>query len=374
MNGPQPRVSSPCAGSSILSTSAPMSPSIIVQNGPATTRVRSTTRIPSSGGMRHSTDSRCRNHEDTKTTKVHEDSQCLFVVPARSDYTRWMPRRRTTLTLMVTALVPAFVVVNGLVALARTGRAKLEHEWAERGTHDLAAGRASDAADDYYAAQAYSRDHGRYRLDLARALIAAARTSEARAELEMLWSDTPGSGVVNLELARIAKDEGDVDDAARAYHAAIDGAWESNPAAARRSARLELAQLFVERGLLPQADAELTILLADPPVDPRAALLAGRIAFSRGDYRTAAAQLGAAGPLDRGFSAMLDVATRALALDPDARGITSRERVRRVARLFSIALEASRRCASPAAAAMRERLEAAAPSVTERTLSRDPDA
>jgi thioredoxin-like negative regulator of GroEL len=285
-----------------------------------------------------------------------------------------MPRRRTTLTLMVTALVPAFVVVNGLVALARTGRAKLEHEWAERGAHDLAAGRASDAADDYYAAQAYSRDHGRYRLDLARALIAAARTSEARAELETLWSDAPGSGVVNLELARIAKGEGDVDDAARAYHAAIDGAWESNPAAARRSARLELAQLFVERGLLPQADAELTILLADPPVDPRAAVLAGRIAFSRGDYRTAAAQLGAAGPLDRGFSAMLDVATRALALDPDARGITSRERVRRVARLFSIALEASRRCASPAAAAMRARLEAAAPSVTERTLSRDPDA
>src|SRR5437868_5084555 len=31
-----------------------MSPSIIVQKGPATTRVRSTTRIPSSGGMRHS--------------------------------------------------------------------------------------------------------------------------------------------------------------------------------------------------------------------------------------------------------------------------------------------------------------------------------
>src|SRR5438270_5411405 len=54
MNGPQPRVSSPCRGSSILSTSAPMSPSIIVQNGPATTRVRSMTRIPSSGGMRHS--------------------------------------------------------------------------------------------------------------------------------------------------------------------------------------------------------------------------------------------------------------------------------------------------------------------------------
>ena len=275
---------------------------------------------------------------------------------------------------MVAALVPAFVVVNGLVAMARSARGRLEQEWAARGARDLAAGRASAAADDYYAAQAYARDHGRYRLDLARALIAAGRSSEARAELETLWIDAPGSGVVNLELARIAKNEGDLDDAARYYHAAIDGSWESNPAAARHGGRLELAQLFVERGLLPQADAELTILLADSPVDPRAAALAGRVAFSRGDYRTAAAQLRAAGPLDRGLGAMLDVATRALALDPDARGITSRERVRRVARLFSIALEASRRCESPAAAAMRERLEAAAPNVTERTLSRDPDA
>src|SRR5262245_26373059 len=41
--GVQERVSSPRSGSSILMTSAPMSPSIIVQKGPARVRVRSTT-------------------------------------------------------------------------------------------------------------------------------------------------------------------------------------------------------------------------------------------------------------------------------------------------------------------------------------------
>src|SRR5215510_6125104 len=46
------RVSSPLPGSSILTTSAPMSASIIVQNGPARTRVRSSTRTPSSGLVR----------------------------------------------------------------------------------------------------------------------------------------------------------------------------------------------------------------------------------------------------------------------------------------------------------------------------------
>src|SRR6266850_4713311 len=48
-NGGQPRVSSPLPGSSTLITSAPMSPRIIEQNGPASTRVRSRTRTPASG-------------------------------------------------------------------------------------------------------------------------------------------------------------------------------------------------------------------------------------------------------------------------------------------------------------------------------------
>jgi tetratricopeptide (TPR) repeat protein len=288
-----------------------------------------------------------------------------------------MIRRRTTLTLMVVALVPAFAVVNGLVAFARTTRGRLERDWAGRGARDLAAGRAGDAADDYYAAQAYSRDHSRYRLDLARALVAAGRAGEARAELDTLWMDAPGSGIVNLELARIARSEGDADDAVRYYHGAIDGAWERDPPAARRSARLELAQLLVDRAMLAEAQAELAIVLADPPVDPRASALAGAIAFTQRDYRTAVARLRearAGGTLNAGGERMLEVSTRAVALDPDARGVTSRERVRRVARLFTIALEWARRCESPSTAEMRARLEAMAPSVTERTLSRDPDA
>src|SRR5262252_4806613 len=49
--GPQPRVSSPWPGGSILITSAPMSPSVMVQSGPARMRVRSTTRSPASGPL-----------------------------------------------------------------------------------------------------------------------------------------------------------------------------------------------------------------------------------------------------------------------------------------------------------------------------------
>src|SRR5688572_15867673 len=44
--GPQKRVSSPAPGISILMTSAPRSPRIIVQSGPASARVASSTRMP----------------------------------------------------------------------------------------------------------------------------------------------------------------------------------------------------------------------------------------------------------------------------------------------------------------------------------------
>ncbi|HKB12973.1 MAG TPA: tetratricopeptide repeat protein [Vicinamibacterales bacterium] len=288
-----------------------------------------------------------------------------------------MLRRRTVLTLFVVGVVPAFATVNGLVAVTRTTRAQLEREWASRAAAAAEAGRSSEAADDYYTAQVYARDHGRYRLDLARALIAAGRASEARAELDTLWADAPGSGEVNLELGRVSAGEGDVDGAVRYLHGAIDGAWQHDPRTARHGARLELARLFADRGLLPQAQAELGILLADPPIDPRAAALAGAIAFAQSDYRMAAERLREArtgGALDPAGEQMLEVSGRALALDPDAHGLTSRERVRRLVRLFTIALAASRRCPSDAAAPMRARLEAAAPQVNERALARDPDA
>src|SRR5262249_60472244 len=55
--GGQVRVSSPLPGSSILIPSAPMSPSIIAQKGPARTRVRSSTRTPASGPLAFGTDS-----------------------------------------------------------------------------------------------------------------------------------------------------------------------------------------------------------------------------------------------------------------------------------------------------------------------------
>src|SRR6185312_707869 len=119
-------------------------------------------------------------------------------------------RRRIILTMAILGTIPAFAVTNAMIASARQRRQALASAWAQQGQHDLAAGRAAEAADDFRTAQEYARDRGEYRLQLAESLIAARRFVEAQSQLLTLWTQTPGDGVVNRELARIAVRDDDV--------------------------------------------------------------------------------------------------------------------------------------------------------------------
>src|SRR5581483_10448692 len=323
-----------------------------------------------------------------------------------------MLRRRTVLALMLVGVIPAFAFVNSLVATARNRREAIAVDWAHRGDDDLAQKRPDAAADDFRTAEDYARDRGAYRLQLATALVAGDRLVEAQAQLDALWNERPGDGIVNLLLARIAAKESRVADAVRYYHAAIDGSWTgANPVAVRRDTRLELAQFLLARGDSTQAQVELVALAADPPPSPdvqvtiaslladtgadnraltllahvvqtnpkdaRAASLAGSIAMRLGDYRGARAFLErarAAGGLDADGTAQLDTVTRVLALDPDARGLSARERLRRTVRAFEIASAALERCASDTLDATREQRDRLARQVTPRALAGDPDA
>src|SRR5579871_2958428 len=321
-----------------------------------------------------------------------------------------MFRRRTVLALMLGGVVPAFILINALVSAARGHREAIAIDWAQRGDADLAAGRAAESADDYRTADEYAGSRGAYRLQLATALVAADRPVEAEAQLQTLWNQTPGDGVINLQLARIAVRQQRVADAVRYYHAAIDGAWTADPVAARRNTRLELARFLLARGERAQAQVELVALSTDPPpssaamtdiaalmvdagadnrallllesalrLDPanaRAAALAGTIAARLGSYSDARAYLERArraGSLDADGAALLDMATRVLELDPDARGLPSRERLRRTVRAYDIAAAALDRCAADILAPLRDERARLARLVNERTLARDPD-
>lgn len=292
------------------------------------------------------------------------------------------PTNRTILAAVVAGLIPAFVITHLVDARFKSDRQRLAFEWTSNGVRDL--GRNSDAAvADFETALAYGPDDAANRLRLATALIAAKRPNEAEAHLRTLWSEEPGSGRINLELARLAAQRDDLADAVRYYHAAIDGAWDGGAAAARRNARLELARLLLKSGQNVRAQAELIALVDDLPpdatlvtdvgdllvaagaegravavfaralmLDPanrRAAESAGRVEFREANYARATEYLTRAagtGPLEPPVRSMLDLSRRVLALDPSAARLTARERSRRLQAALAAARERLGRCAA----------------------------
>lgn len=320
------------------------------------------------------------------------------------------PRRRIVVLVIVLGIVPFFAAVNTLVAGSRASREQLAIEWAHRGDRDLAAGRSGAAIDDYRTAQKYARDANVYRMQLADALVAGGHLNEARAQLQTLWAQEPGNGPVNRLLGRIAATQGDETEAIRAYHAAIDGAWEFSATEARREARLELARFLIRHRDMTMAQAELIALSDDLPsnpneivdtaallaeagaperaltvvtkaleldaTNPRALRLAGDSAFALGDYQQAAHYLDEAaaqqalGPSDERARS---VSRRVLTLDPRASGISSRARVRRLVEDVRIAAAWLDRCPPDANAELRARLASASAKANERDLLRDPD-
>ena len=294
--------------------------------------------------------------------------------------------RRFLLAIVLGGLVPAFALTHLVVSRYKAQRLRLADEWSARGTRNLAS-RPAVAAVDFQTALSYGPERAMDRLRLSQALSAAHRPAEARAELLTLWTETPGDGEVNLELARVSAASGDVSDAVRYYHAAIDGAWEANAAMARRESRLELANLLLAQGQQLAAQSELIALIDDLPPDSNimtevgrlladagadnramavlrsalmldpanamAATIAGRIAYRTGDYAAARSLLtsaGAQGSLDPQTRALLGVSDRVLALDPFARGLSTRDRMQRVLEGLSVATSRLSRCRMHASA------------------------
>jgi Tfp pilus assembly protein PilF len=324
--------------------------------------------------------------------------------------------RRLIVGFLFGALVPAFGATHLVVNWSRAERQRLAVEWARQGSQDLSS-QPRAAVSDFETALAYAPDSFPTRLSLAKALLAAGRRDEARAQFATLSFQQPANGEINLELARIAAADRDVTAAVRYYDAAIDGTWAGSAIAARRSARLELARWLIANSQPVRAQAELIAVLDDLPQDPammtdvgglllqagasnraldlfektlridpnngRAALLAGRIEFDEGNMRAARGYLeraAARGALDEQGRDMLDVSAQVLALDPFAAGIGARGRLDRARRALTIAEARLNRCELAAAppeatrasiADLAARVEALAKS--DARNARDPD-
>lgn len=203
------------------------------------------------------------------------------------DRGRYVGRKPVSLALLLVLAVVFFIAVSGLSRVYHAQQEALGNRWFTRGATDLKAQRFDRAVSEFRTALLYSRDNYDYQLNLAQALIGLKRTDEADAYLINLWEREPDNGRVNLELARIAAQKKQTEQALRYYHNAIYTIWPGDQEVERREARLELIEFLLSINAKAQAQAELIALAANLDQDPAQHARAGDLFLRTQDYEHA---------------------------------------------------------------------------------------
>jgi tetratricopeptide (TPR) repeat protein len=207
--------------------------------------------------------------------------------PRRLDLAPYLRRQPVTLALLTGLAVLFFLAVSALARIHDAQRESLAERWAGRGAASLNARQFAAAVEDFRTALLYARDETAYQLSLAQALLGLNRLDEAHAYLVNLWEKEPDNGLVSLELARIAVNKGDTEQALRYYHNSIYGTWTGDQDTARRTVRLELISYLMRINAHPQAEAELIDLASTVGDDPEEQAQLGDMFTKVGDYQRA---------------------------------------------------------------------------------------
>jgi tetratricopeptide (TPR) repeat protein len=295
------------------------------------------------------------------------------------------------------SLLPLGLLFAVTVTLARTYHAReaaLAGEWFRTGNSNFSAGKPAAAADDFRNALSYDPENRQTQLRLAEALLNSGRLTEANAYFQNLWEANPGSGEVNLSLARISAQMGKTNDAVSHFREAIYGSWDAQPVRQRRSARLELCELLIHNGRLDEAREELAAVAADVPQgegmlheqigqlfsqtgDAAKALQefeaalqtnpqqsqwledAGQAAYDAGDYQKAERYLSKAvreNPAAR-TRELLTTVREVLRSDPSLPGLSDEEQAHRSWNAFGQGLERLRSCVAVSGAQSNSELD-----------------
>jgi tetratricopeptide (TPR) repeat protein len=202
----------------------------------------------------------------------------------------YLSREPLILALLSALTVVSFLAVGGLSRIYHAQRESLGNRWFMRGAADLKQRHFEPAVNEFRTALLYSRNNYAYELDLAEALIGLRRTNEAYAYLINLWGREPENGLVNLELARIAVQRGETDQALRYYHNAIYAIWPGDQEAEGRNARLELIEYLLAIKAMTPAQGELIALAANLDDDPAMHARVGDLFLQAHDYEHALAE------------------------------------------------------------------------------------
>ena len=255
----------------------------------------------------------------------------------------------------------------------------LGDQWFARGEAAFHSGNALEAAKDYRNALVYSESNTVFQFHLAQALTAANRPdtdSEAQSYLLNLLAESPGSGEINLELARISArrhTKASIQDTQRYYFGAIYGVWQGDPLVQRWDARRDLCEYLLAHRMTSQAQPQAIALAQDVPLpdlprqkqaaallmranlwdralreyrliltshrhDPDALAGEGLSAFQLGQYALAVQELSAlpqSKRQDPQIASALAESREVEALSPFLNGLSPRERARRTVEAVS---------------------------------------
>ncbi len=336
-------------------------------------------------------------------------------------FRRYLRQEPVILALLSLLAVVFFLAVTALSHIYQAQQESLGNRWFLRGAADLKQGHFESAVTEFRSALLYSRDSYAYQLDLAEALIGLKRTAEAQAYFINLWDREPENGLVNLELARIAAQKGETEQALRYYHNAIYAIWPGDQQVQRRDTRVELIQYLLNINAKGQAQAELIALAANLEDDPAQQTRVGSLFLQAQDYEHAlgeyrlslkadphdaaalagagfsAFQLGrysmaerylqeavSANPNDAQSAARLRTAALVMQMDPFQRQMSVAQRDRIVLEAFAAAGQRLESCSAAGAAkgpatipvaqtGLSEAWAKMKPQITESGLRRDPD-
>jgi tetratricopeptide (TPR) repeat protein len=165
----------------------------------------------------------------------------------------------------ITALLA--VLTNYLYQSYASHQTELAARWLQRGDQAMRDGKPQAAIDALRSALAYDPNQRGTEIKLAEALASAGRTQEATVYFNGLLETQQGSGLINLQLARLAARQGDEDQAIDDYEKAIYGNWEGDGYVRRREVRFELINYLIEHNHLDRARTELLVASGNAPED-----------------------------------------------------------------------------------------------------------
>src|ERR1700692_2476096 len=182
--------------------------------------------------------------------------------------------RRRLIFADTLSLVPLFAITALLAILTNylyqsyaSHQVSLAARWLQRGDQALRDNKPQAAIDALSSALAYAPNDRNTAIKLAEALASAGRVQEATVYFNALLESQQGSGVINLQLARLAARQGNESQAIEDFQKAIYGNWEGDGYVRRREVRFELINYLIANHRLDQARSELLVASGNAPAD-----------------------------------------------------------------------------------------------------------